>query len=279
MRDTFDNRICKCTVRVFDLVRNATVLQRTSTSSNPGHVWIHGWLALSGAIHNDVAVALRGHPHSNPLSGPADDDTSAVTTIVSGGTDGVVTVDSTDDDDVTTIANLNHRTPPSALLPDPDDEGFSLSVTSPGSTVLLHHRLSSPSRKRSCAENTRISVARQARATETRARMQQEMTERLRKHNTSKIEAARERREVQFPLRGPCLRSFSLSGVFSSISLTGPGKPLESRDYLLMVLFRPTALCHMLSNYFAFASIVFHSTRVRWVALGVKNRTLPCVCE
>eukprot|EP00041_Stephanoeca_diplocostata_P037760 m.1443348 g.1443348 ORF g.1443348 m.1443348 type:complete len:1116 (-) comp25101_c1_seq2:2258-5605(-) len=148
--------------------------------------------------NSDVAVDTNAEDRSNTRL-VADDDACEVTTVGSEATDDVTTVVNSDDDGFTTVASMPHHMPPSAVhhAGSNDDEPFPLSVTSPGSTVLLHHRLSSPSRKRSCAENTRISAAKQARATEARARMQQEMTERLRKHNTGKIEAARERREVK----------------------------------------------------------------------------------
>eukprot|EP00038_Savillea_parva_P030913 m.81336 g.81336 ORF g.81336 m.81336 type:complete len:1305 (+) comp9405_c0_seq1:200-4114(+) len=76
------------------------------------------------------------------------------------------------------------------------DTGADMAVSSPGSTVLLHTRLSSPSRKRTTAESRRIYEEKQARASEKRERQQQELAERLRREN-SKLEAARERREME----------------------------------------------------------------------------------
>eukprot|EP00039_Didymoeca_costata_P014495 m.234667 g.234667 ORF g.234667 m.234667 type:complete len:1143 (+) comp16037_c0_seq24:128-3556(+) len=67
-------------------------------------------------------------------------------------------------------------------------------ITSPGGSVLLHQKLSSPSRKRPPAENARISKERQDRASRAREKLQQEMTERLQAQHTM-IKAAHKRRE------------------------------------------------------------------------------------
>ena len=65
---------------------------------------------------------------------------------------------------------------------------------SPGGSVLLHQKLSSPSRKKTNAENARLSEERQVRASEARQKRKQEEKERLQTLNTVRVKAARDRR-------------------------------------------------------------------------------------
>ena len=83
----------------------------------------------------------------------------------------------------------------SALGDSMPDMSSPLLCASPGGSVLLHQKLSSPSRKRSIKEYTRISNEKQDRALRAREKIQQEMADRLRAENTAKVEAAANRRE------------------------------------------------------------------------------------
>lgn len=67
---------------------------------------------------------------------------------------------------------------------------------SPGSSVLLHNRLSSPSRRRTKAENLRRYEEKQTRAAEKRERQAQEKKDQLWRER-SKLEAAKDRRELE----------------------------------------------------------------------------------
>lgn len=68
--------------------------------------------------------------------------------------------------------------------------------SSPGGSVLLHQKLSSPSRKRAADVSARLSEEKQERASQARERHQFELAQKLRAQ-IEKVEAARHRREVQ----------------------------------------------------------------------------------
>ena len=76
----------------------------------------------------------------------------------------------------------------------PSSTASLLHCISPGGSVLLHQKLSSPSRKKTKAENARLSEERQTRASETRKKRQREEKERLQTQNTVRVNAARDRR-------------------------------------------------------------------------------------
>ena len=71
------------------------------------------------------------------------------------------------------------------LSESPLGDHYAVVERSPGGGVLLHRKLSSPSRKRSQAESRRLFEERQIRAELNREQRQQEMTEKLKVQNTN----------------------------------------------------------------------------------------------
>lgn len=159
--------------------------------------WVHGfvWCVVSHDFplppltqprnvrfpqHNQDAEEV---PETDPLSdvvggivtcnsGPS----SAVSSIELSSRDAYVLSPAEDEDILTDLHGLSES---------PLGEYLAIVERSPGGGVLLHRKLSSPSRKRSQAESRRLFEERQMRAELNREMRQQEMTEKLKVQNTN----------------------------------------------------------------------------------------------